>query len=114
MYVQTVPGVRPSVRPSARPSDVHVLYVVSDDFMMRRLTQRWTRALILSLFFSKDFIRNAQNSMCMQYFSADELTTGAICEMENTALKGTLETLLTKFFEHLTKWAFIYIHGGEV
>ena len=32
----------------------------------------------------KDFIRNAQNSMCMQYFSADELTTGEIPEMENT------------------------------
>ena len=26
---------------------------------------------------------NAQNFMCMQYFSADELTTGEIPEMEN-------------------------------
>ena len=29
-------------------------------------------------------IRNAQNSMCTQYFSADEWTTGEIHEMDNT------------------------------
>ena len=33
----------------------------------------------------KDFICNAQNSMCMQYFSADELTTSKIPEMEINA-----------------------------
>ena len=51
--------------------------------------QRWTRALVLptyvmctpymQLYFPtmrQDFHRNAQNSMCMHYFSADELTTG--------------------------------------
>ena len=32
----------------------------------------------------KDFFRNAQNYMCMQHFSAYELTTGEIPEMENT------------------------------
>ena len=32
----------------------------------------------------KDFFCNAKKSMCMQYFSADKLTTGEIPEMENT------------------------------
>ena len=32
----------------------------------------------------KDFICTAKNATCVQYFSADELTTGEIPEMENT------------------------------
>ena len=58
----------------------------------------YVHAVHVTLFSSKNFICNAQNSMCMQYFFADELTTGAIPEMENTVLEGILETLLTSFY----------------
>ena len=48
----------------------------------------WMRALVLPTYVHvcahQDFHCNAQNYMCMQYFSADELTAGDIPEMKNT------------------------------
>ena len=63
-------------------------YVDFDDFTTRWCWCNSERGftsmctLYMQLYFPavhKDFYRNAQNSMCMQYFSADELTTGEVC-----------------------------------
>ena len=74
------------------------------------LMQRWTRALFLpipmctpymQLYFPtirKDFHRNAQNSMCMQYFSADELTTGV-----------KKHTIIAQFFSKLRTCLFFLL-----
>ena len=89
--ISRVPS-RPGLFPYVQTRPFHVRYVVNDDFTMQRCWCKNERVHwfylhctyvmctpYIQVYFPTvhyDFHHNAQNSMCMQYFSADELTTG--------------------------------------
>ena len=81
-------GFRPGLFPYVQTRPFHVRYVVNNDFTTQRCWCNGERVhwfylptmyvmctsyiQVYFLTVRKDFHRNAQNSMCMQYFSADE------------------------------------------